>query len=77
MIESQIAQLATVVPPCDKGKIPGQPKDLETVNLIDIYNAIFYYTQKSEGRWINYSLLDKKGDPLDLTSFRKLSVTLE
>jgi hypothetical protein len=63
MIESQIAQLATVVPPSDNGKIPGQPKNLETANLIDICNVALYYTQKSEGRWINYSLPDKKGDP--------------
>jgi hypothetical protein len=33
MIESQIAQLAAVVPPTDKGKILGQPEDLETANL--------------------------------------------
>jgi hypothetical protein len=32
MIESQISQLAAAVPPFDKGKILGQPKDLETVN---------------------------------------------
>jgi hypothetical protein len=62
MIESQIAQLAAVVPPSDKGKILGQPKDLETTNLIDIHNAAFYYTQSLEGRWIDYSLPDKKGD---------------
>ena len=36
MIESQIAQLAAVVPPSDKDKIPGQPEDLETTNLVDI-----------------------------------------
>jgi hypothetical protein len=63
MIESQIAQLATIVPPSDKGKILGQPKDLETMNLDDIHNVTFYYTQPLEGRWIDYSLLDKKGDP--------------
>jgi hypothetical protein len=56
MIESQIAQLAAAVPPSDKGKIPGQPEDLETINLIDIHNATFYYTQPSKGRWIDYSL---------------------
>jgi septal ring factor EnvC (AmiA/AmiB activator) len=28
IIESQIAQLATAVPPSDKGKILGQPEDL-------------------------------------------------
>ena len=43
MIESQIAQLVAVVPPTDKCKIPGQPEDLETANLIDIHNAAYYY----------------------------------
>jgi hypothetical protein len=56
MIESQIAQLAAVVPPSDKGKIPGQPEDLETTNLINIHNAAYYYTQPSEVKWIDYSL---------------------
>jgi hypothetical protein len=63
MIESQIAQLAAAVLPSDKGKILGQPKDLETRNLVDIHNVAFYYTQPLERRWIDYSLLDKKGDP--------------
>ena len=63
MIESQIAQLAAVVPPSDKGKILGQPKDLETTNLVDIHNAAYYYTEPSIERWIDYSLPDKKGDP--------------
>jgi hypothetical protein len=63
MIESQIAQLAATVAPSDKGKISRQPKDLETVNLVNIHNAAFYYTQPSEGRWIDYTLPDKKGDP--------------
>jgi hypothetical protein len=54
--------LTAVVPPSDKGKILGQPKDLETANLIDIHNTTFYYTQPSEGRWIDYTLPDKKGD---------------
>jgi hypothetical protein len=63
IIESQIAQLAAAVSPSDKGKISGQPEDLETANLIDIHNAAFYYTQPSEERWIDYTLSDKKGDP--------------
>jgi hypothetical protein len=63
MIESQIAQLATAVPPSDKGKILRQPEYVETANLVNIHNAAFYYTQPSEGRWIDYTLLDKKGDP--------------
>ena len=63
MIESQIAQLSAAVPPTDKGKIPRQPKDLETTNLVDIHNVAFYYKQPSVGRWIDYTLPDKKGDP--------------
>ena len=62
MIESQIAQLVAVVPSSDKGKIPGQPKDLETANLVYIHNASYYYMELSMGRWIDYTLLDKKGD---------------
>jgi hypothetical protein len=62
MIESQIAQLVAAVPPANKGKISGQQEDLETTNLVDIHNAVFYYTQPLEGRWIDYSLPDKKGD---------------
>ena len=63
MLESQLAQLAAAVPPLDKGKILGQPKDLETANLVDIHNAANYYTQSAEVKWIDYSLPDKKGDP--------------
>jgi hypothetical protein len=50
MIESQIAQLAAAVLPSNKGKILRQLENLETVNLVDIYNAAFYYTQPSEER---------------------------
>jgi hypothetical protein len=85
MIESQIAQLAAAIPPSDKGKILGQPEDVETANLIDIHNVAFCYIQPSEGRWMDYTLSNKKGDPwrpvipspLDVTSSKKLSVTLE
>ena len=63
MIESQIAQLAAAVPSFDKGKIPGQPKDLETANLVDIHNATYYCIQPSMGRWIDYTLPKKKSDP--------------
>jgi hypothetical protein len=37
--------MAAVVPPSDKGKISGQPKNLETTNLVDIHNAAYYYTE--------------------------------
>ena len=63
MIESQIAQLAAVVPPSDKGKILGQPEDLETINLVDIHNAAYYYTEPSMRRWIDYTLPKKKSGP--------------
>ena len=61
MIESQIAQLAVVVPPIDKGKITGQPEDLETVNLVDIH-VVGFYKEQSSGGWEDYSLPVKKGD---------------
>ena len=62
MIESQIAQL-TAAPLLDKGKIPRQPEDLETTNLVDIHNESYYYIQPSTRRWIDYTLSEKKSDP--------------
>jgi hypothetical protein len=41
MLESQLQQLANVVP-ANQGKILGQPEDLETANLVDIFNAGSY-----------------------------------
>jgi hypothetical protein len=63
MLESQLAQLAGAIAPLEKGKILGQPEDLETTNLVDIHNVANYYTQSAEVKWIDYSLLDKKDDP--------------
>jgi hypothetical protein len=62
MIQSQLAQLAAVVPPLEKDKILGQPKDLETANLINIYNSANYHIEPPEVKWIDYTLPDKKGD---------------
>jgi hypothetical protein len=62
MIESQIAKLAAVVPPFDKDRILGQPKDLETTNLVNIHNAVYYYMEPSRGRWKDYTLPEKKSD---------------
>jgi hypothetical protein len=45
----------------EKGKISGKPKDLETVNLVDIYNARHYFTAPSR-EWEDDSLPKKKGD---------------
>ena len=63
MKELEIAQLAAIVPPIDKGKILGQPEDLETANFVDIHNAAYYCIQLSAGGWVDYSMAEKKGDP--------------
>ena len=39
MLESQLSQLASGVPPMEKGKASSQLEDLETANLVDIHNA--------------------------------------
>jgi hypothetical protein len=62
MIESQISQLVALVSMTEKGKIPGKPKDLEIVNLVDIYNVGHYFTMPSRA-WEDDSLPKKKGDP--------------
>ena len=51
------------VPSTDKGKILGQLEDLETINLVDIHNAAYNCIQPSMGRWIDYTLPEKKSDP--------------
>jgi len=63
LLESQLAQLATAVPPLEKGKIPSQPEDLETANLIDIHNATQWYIEPAAVQWIDHSLPKKMGDP--------------
>jgi hypothetical protein len=63
MIEFQIFQLAIFVPPADKGKIPGQLEDLETANLIDIFDAGWYHRDHPSRGWRDDSMLEKKGDP--------------
>jgi hypothetical protein len=64
MIESQISQLAASVPVIEIGKILGKPEDLETANLVDIYNAGQYFTAppKEWGTWVDDTLPVKKGD---------------
>jgi hypothetical protein len=63
MIESQISQLIIVVPTANHGKIPGQLEELESANLVDIYNAGKYFRAVSNGGWKDKSLPEKKGDP--------------
>jgi len=63
MLESQLAHLAAAVPLFDKDKILGQPEDLETINLIDIHNAIEYHIEPAYVQWIDHSLPKKMRDP--------------
>jgi hypothetical protein len=63
MLESQLQQLANFVPSADQGKMPGQPKGLETANLVDIFNAGSYWSDPPKGSWIDSTLPIKKGDP--------------
>jgi hypothetical protein len=39
LIESQISQLVALVPMAKKGKVLGNPDELETTNLVDIFNT--------------------------------------
>jgi hypothetical protein len=61
MIESQIAQLASSIPPADKCKILGQSEELETVNLVDIFSAGRYYRDQPSGGWKDDSMPEKEG----------------
>ena len=61
--KSQVAQLAAAIPPSEKGKILGQPDDLETANLVDIHNATQCYIEPVAVQWIDHSLPEKMGDP--------------
>jgi hypothetical protein len=45
MIESQITQLVATIPSTNTGKIPGQPEDPETTNLVNTHNAAIYYIE--------------------------------
>jgi hypothetical protein len=62
MLESQLQQLANIVP-ANQGKILGQPEDLETTNLVDIFNAEIYWSDPVSKGWNNETLPTKKGDP--------------
>ena len=59
--ESQIAQLAATVPSTEKDKIPGQPEEVETANLVEIHNVDFYKDGSSRG-WQYESMPEKRGD---------------
>jgi hypothetical protein len=61
MIESQISQLVTVVPLECQGKILGKPEELESVNLVDIFNAGSNWSVLTAD-WNDETLLIKKRD---------------
>jgi len=62
MLESQLQQLAPFATANDQGKIPGQPGELETTNLVDIFNVGSYWSDPLKGPWLDSSLPTKKGD---------------
>jgi hypothetical protein len=62
MLESQLQQLANIVP-ANQGKILRQPEDLETTNLVDIFNAGSYWSDPISKGWNDETLPIKKGDP--------------
>jgi hypothetical protein len=62
MLESQLQQLANIVL-ANQGKILGQPEDLETTNLVDIFNAGSYWSDPISKGWNDETLPTKKGDP--------------
>ena len=61
MIKSQLNQIAIVVPATNPG-IPSQPEGLESVNLVDMFDAGNYWSNPIGGR-CNDLLPVKRGDP--------------
>jgi hypothetical protein len=63
MLESQISQLASSVPMANPGKILGQPEELESANLVDIYSAECSSKTEEGPRWTDWGMPAKRGDP--------------
>jgi len=61
MLESQLAQLAAAVPLTCEGKIPRQPQEPETTNLVDVCTG--YYIEGILEGWKDESIPPKRGDP--------------
>jgi len=65
MIESQISQLAASVPMAKKGKILGNLDELETANLVGIFNVGEYFIAPPRPLrpvWGEEDMPKKKGD---------------
>ena len=61
MIESQLNQIATAVPATNPG-IPSQPKGLESANIVDMFDAGNYWSNRVTE--VTTDLLPvKRGDP--------------
>jgi hypothetical protein len=61
MLKSQISQLASFVPAANPGKIRGQPEELESANLVDIYFVDLCSTKTEEGPiWTNWACPPKE-----------------
>jgi len=56
MLESQLQQLAHFASANDQCKILGQPGELETTNLVDIFNAGSYWSDPPIGTWNDLTL---------------------
>jgi len=46
---NKLQQLARFAAANDQGKTPGQPGELETTNLVDIFNAGSYWSDPPRG----------------------------
>jgi len=62
MLESQLQQLAPFAAANDQGKILEQLEELESTNLVDIFNARSYWSDSPKGTWLDLSLPTKRGD---------------
>jgi hypothetical protein len=65
MIESEISQLAALVPVAQKGKILRNLEELQTMNLVGIFNAEEYFITPPRPLrpvWEEEDMLEKKGD---------------
>jgi hypothetical protein len=64
VIDNMSKKIASV-PVAEKGKILGNPKELETTNLVDIFNAREYFIAPPRPLrpvWGEEDMLEKKGD---------------
>jgi hypothetical protein len=79
MIESQISQLAALVPVAEKGKISGNPEEFKIASLVDIFNVGEYFVAPPRPLrpvWGEEDMPEKKEIQEDLTSPSASELTL-